>query len=144
MMTDITDAIIRHVENRRAAPPPYVDLAAPEVVLHLRVRLKIGTDDIAIEDDDAPLRITSLEGRLAQYGQEIGRINEALQARLDRAEQLITEMAKRASEQIVRQASTEGKVTGHEYRLNVYRDRLECLEHEAAIRNTAAKEGSNE
>ena len=131
-MTDITAALREHIERARASPPPYVDMAAPEVILHLRVRLRLNSGEVIIEDDDAPVRISSLEGRLAQYGQEMGRINEALQARIGKHDELIVAQERRYTEQIRRTAATEGKVTGHEFRLNVYRERIEEMERALA------------
>ena len=125
-MTDITDAIIRHVENRRASPPPYVDLAAPEVVLHLRVRLKIGTDEVIIEDDDTPSLIAALQGRVTQCENKL-REDEGLLLK-----------------QVQRSEIARDRMHDLESRLNLMRDQVADLLHKAAVARFEKEHGERE
>lgn len=126
-MNDIANAIKDHIETARKAMLPSVDLAAPEVIICLRVKVRAFDSGIDVVDDDTPVKLRHLQAELEQYGQDRGRQNAALQERICALERKLNEQDTSLLRLLHAIGSTTGKCDAHEMRLNLIRDQIEGI-----------------
>lgn len=95
-MSDLYSAILEFVKKRTAAaePPPHLDLTAPDIIIHLRVKLKVGSDEIQIIDDDIPDRLERLEKSAAFTAQKADHSEKRLNLIREQVSDLVERFAR--------------------------------------------------
>lgn len=121
-MPDIKDAIYEYIEEKRVMIPPSVDLTAPDIILFLRVRLKVGSDDVEILEDETPGQLQALKAHVAQMAEDISRQNAARDARLEKLERESRELYSMRLNDCTRVERTRDRMTDLETRINLTND----------------------